>query len=174
MVSCESQQIYPLGTFTEIPENSYEKDTHNEFQYYEGIWKGTWDNKIIFITLKKVTNKYDNVYKYYRDYLIGKFKVLDLNGQVLFDNTNLSDNNAKIKGIGFRKIDDKYSFIYIDPDLCAMNGSGRFNFTDSNKTKLEWRYFEDENWIDTDCFYYGLPANQRPKPLPNNIVLTKQ
>ncbi|MBB4805374.1 hypothetical protein HNP38_000646 [Chryseobacterium defluvii] len=139
-----------------------------------GIWKGTWNGKTILITLTKVTNKYDNVYKYYRDYLIGKFVVKDANGLILFDNTNLPDENAKIIGIGFRKIDDKYSFIYNDPDLCSMGGYGRFNFTDSTKTKLEWKYSEDENILDTDCFYYGWAQDQRPQPLPNNTILIKQ
>lgn len=174
ITACKAQQVYPLRTFTEIPENSYEKDTNNELQDYVGIWKGTWNNKSIWITLKKVTYKYDNVYKYYRDYLIGKFIVKDSNGLILFDNTTLTDDKAKITGIGFRKIDDKYSFIYIDTDLCAMNGSGRLKFTDNTKTKLEWKYSEGENWIDTDCFYYGWAQDQRPQPLPNDIILIKQ
>ncbi|MEG1777824.1 MAG: DUF6705 family protein, partial [Angelakisella sp.] len=83
----------------------YEKDTDNELSAYEGTWKGIWNNRTIFVTLKKITNKYDNHFKYYRDYLIGKFKVLDNNGNILFDNTNLADDKAKIFGSGFRKAD---------------------------------------------------------------------
>ncbi|MBB4805373.1 hypothetical protein HNP38_000645 [Chryseobacterium defluvii] len=175
ITACKAQQIYPLRPVPiDLPENSYEKDTNNELQDYEGTWKGTWNGKTIWITLKKITYKYETALKYYRDYLIGKFVVKDANGLILFDNTNLPDGNAKIKGINFRKYGDKYSFIYIDMDLCAMNGSGRFNFTDSTKTKLEWKYSEDENIIDTDCFYYGWAQADRPQPLPNNIILTKQ
>ncbi|WP_317047235.1 DUF6705 family protein, partial [Chryseobacterium shigense] len=75
-ISC-SAQTYPLRTFTDIPENAYLKDTNNELQSYEGTWKGVWANKTIYITFKKITNKFDSDFKYYIDYLIGKFKVLD-------------------------------------------------------------------------------------------------
>ncbi|PQA89813.1 hypothetical protein B0A69_22030, partial [Chryseobacterium shigense] len=66
-----------MRTFTDIPENAYLKDTNNELQSYEGTWKGVWANKTIYITFKKITNKFDSDFKYYIDYLIGKFKVLD-------------------------------------------------------------------------------------------------
>jgi hypothetical protein len=171
---CRAQQTYPLRTYTNIPENSYLKDTNNELQSYEGTWKGTWNNKIIFITFKKITNKYNPNLKYFKDLLIAKFVVKDNNGNILFDNTNLSDNSAKIKGFGFIKNTSKYLINYQDPDLCHMTGSGRINFTDATKTKLEWKYSQDTEWIENECFYHGLPESQRPEPLPMNIILTKQ
>ncbi|MFT3918015.1 DUF6705 family protein [Cloacibacterium sp.] len=172
-VSCKAQ-TYPLRTYTEIPENAYLKDTNNELQTYEGTWKGTWNNKTIYITLKKITNKYDNVFKYYRDYLIAKFKVIDNSGNILFDNNNLADDKAKINGGKFRKIDNKYSLNYIDPDLCFKSGFITIQFIDSNKTKLEWNFMESSNLIEPDCFYHSFSASQRPEPLPVNIILTKQ
>ncbi len=172
-VSCKAQ-TFPLRTFTEIPENSYLKDTNNELQTYEGVWKGSWNNKTIYITLKKITNKYDNVFKYYRDYLIAKFKVVDNSGNILFDNNNLSDDAAKIEGGKFRKFDNKYSFSYSDPDLCFKNGYITIQFLDSIKTSLEWKFMEGSNLIEPDCFYHSLPAEQRPEPLPKEIILLKQ
>ncbi|KAB1229800.1 DUF6705 family protein [Chryseobacterium viscerum] len=169
-VSCMAQ-IYPLRTFTDIPENAYEKDTNNEFKDYVGIWKGTWNNKTIFLTFKKITNQYDNVFKYYRDYLIVKFKVIDNNGNILFDNTNLADDKAKIYGGGFKKIHDKYSLIYSDPDLCHTSGTININFMDSSKTKLDWKYFYRNEVVTVDCPYYN---TEIPQPLPKEIVLTKQ
>jgi len=165
--SCKAQ-TYPLRTFTQIPQNAYLKDTNNELQYYEG----TWNNKTISITFKKVTNQYDDVLNYYKDFLIGKFRVLDSNGQVLFDNTAISDSDAKITGGKFRKTDDKYSLIYIDPDICLMDGSIRINFTDSTKTKLDWRFMDTTDIIDSSCPYYSV--NPFPQPLPKEIKLTKQ
>ncbi len=41
-----------------------------------------------------ITNKYDNNFKYYKDYLVAKFKVQDSHGKSLFDNTNLSDKKC--------------------------------------------------------------------------------
>jgi len=176
--SCKAQQVYPLRTYNlaEFPKDSYLKDTNNELLQYEGTWKGTWNNKTIFITFKKI--KYYKSFLDYRAYdadiLVGKFRVLDNNGNILFDNTNLTDDNAKIKGSNFRKLDDKYSFIYIDPDLCHTSGSGRISFTDTTKTQLEWKYSQDFNLIDKTCFFHGLPQSERPEPLPMNIILTKQ
>ena len=172
-LSCNAQ-VYPLRNFSDIPENSYEKDTNNELQNYEGIWKGEWNNKTIYITLKKITYKYDNTFKYYRDYLVAKFKVIDSNGVILFDNTSLSDDQSKIEGGGFRKVDDKYSLIYIDMDLCERSGNILINFTDSTKTKLQWKYSQDENFIEPNCFYYSYAPQDYPQPLPKNIVLVKQ
>lgn len=171
--SCKSQ-TYPLRTYTHIPQNAYLKDTNNELPSYEGTWKGIWNNKTIYITFKKITNKYDNVLKYYNDFLIGKFKVLDGSGSILFDNTTISDDKVKLEGGKFRKIDGKYSFSYSDPDLCFKNGYITIHFTDSTKTKLAWKFSEGSNLIEPDCFYHGFPADQRPEPLPKEIILSKQ
>ncbi|WP_312206895.1 DUF6705 family protein [Epilithonimonas hominis] len=172
-LSCKAQ-TFPLRTYQEIPENSYLKDTNNELPSYEGVWKGIWNNKIIYVTFNKITNKYKSSLKYYSDRLIARFKVTDLNGSILFDNTNLSNDEVKIEGGRFRKKDDKYGFVYVDKDLCNRSGQIFINFTDSTKTKLQWSYFQDENFIEPDCFYYSYLPQNYPQPLPNNIILTKQ
>ncbi len=169
-ISCTAQ-TYPLRTFTDIPENAYLKDTNNELPDYEGTWKGTWDNKTIFINFKKITNKYDDVLKKYRDYLIAKFKVLDTSGNILFDNTNLADDKAKIRGGKFIKDDNRYALYYNDSDLCNTSGTITINFSDSTKTKLDWKYFYRNEIITSDCPYYNTGI---PQPLPKEIILTKQ
>lgn len=177
LVSCKAQQIYPLRTYgIEFPKDSYLKDTNNELSPYEGVWKGTWNNKTIFVTLKKIKYYKDFLLNraYYADVLIAKFKVIDANGIIRFDNTALPDNKAKIKGTNFRKKDDKYSLGYIDRDLCGITGYIMINFTDSSKTQLQWEYWKDNDWVDSDCFFWGKPASERPDPLPHNIILTKQ
>ncbi len=171
IIFCKAQ-TYPLRTFTEVPENAYLKDTNNELQYYVGTWKGTWNNKTIYITFKKITNQYNPNLKYYKDFLIGKFKVMDSNGQILFDNTSISDNDAKITGGKFRKVDDKYSLGYIDPDICNMMGSILINFTSPTKTQMLFAFSDWTDIITPDCPYYN--ANPFPEPLPKNIILTKE
>ena len=174
-ISCSAQQIYPLRTHYEIPENSYLKDTNNELQYYEGIWKTQWNGKITYIYLKKIINKYDNYIKEYRDILVAKYKVTDGSGNlILFDNTNSSDNDSVLEGTYFRKQDDKYVLIYSDEDMCNRSGTILINFTDSTKTQLQWKYMPSENWIDEECWYYNLPPDQRPQPLPKEAIFTKQ
>lgn len=133
-ISCRAQ-TYPLRTYRiNFSKNSYVTDTNNELPQYEGVWKATWNNKTIFIAFKKIKLYLDHNIgsEYYKDVLIAKFKVLDNSGNILFDNTNVADNKAKIEGGTFRKKDDKYSFSYIDNDLCGITGYIMINFTDSS------------------------------------------
>ena len=172
-VSCKSQ-IYPLRTYTDIPDNSYLKDTNNELNDYTGTWKTTWNNKTIYLNISKVINKYRSGLYSYLDYLIINFKVLDASGNLLFDNTNLTGDDVKIIGINFKNGEEKYILGYVDRDLCMRSGTIILNFTDSTKTQLKWHYGEDENWLEPDCFYYNYPPAQRPEPLPYDAVFTKQ
>lgn len=172
-ISCKAQ-IYSLKSHTPTPENAYLKDVDNELQPYEGTWKGEWNGKIINITFNKIIHKHIASLNQYYDLLIGRFKVTDMSGNILFDNTTLAENDAKIEGMRFRKVDGKYSLIYIDKDLCGKSGKILINFADTTKTKLQWNYSQNENWIGKDCFYYGWAQADVPQPLPNNIVLTKQ
>ncbi|MCS3867542.1 hypothetical protein J3D55_000458 [Chryseobacterium ginsenosidimutans] len=172
-ISCKSQ-TYPLRTYTDIPDNSYLKDTNNELADYVGTWKANWNSKTIFIYISKEVNKYNSGLYVYIDSLIIKFKVTDIAGNILFDNTNLTGDYVKINGINFRNGENKYYFTYVDTDLCLRTGFVDISFTDSTKTQLKWHYGETENLIDSDCFYYNYPPNQRPEPLPYNAVFTKQ
>ena len=169
--SCKSQ-IYPLRTYTDVPDNSYLKDTNNELNDYIGTWKATWNNKTIFIYISKEINKY-KLYTY-MDYLIIKFKVTDVTGTVLFDNTNLPNDDVKIVGGNFKELANKYFLSYVDPDLCMRSGIIVINFTDSSKTQIKWVFSESENWIDQNCFYYGTPLAQRPEAIPQNAIFIKQ
>lgn len=166
-----SAQTLPLRTYTEIPENAYLKDTNNELQNYEGTWKGIWDGKTIFVTFKKLTNQYNANLKYYKDYIVGKFKVLDGNGNILFDNLSISDANAKIWGARITKIDNKYALIYNDADLCNTRAKIEIDFTDATKPHLNWNLYYGSNMITTACPYYNTGI---PEALPEVITLTKQ
>ncbi|MXS72013.1 hypothetical protein GSF70_12375 [Flavobacteriaceae bacterium W22] len=174
--NCSQYTILPLRTYTDIPEDQcyYRKDTQNELNDYVGTWKASWNNKSTFIYIKKITNKYDNVFKFNKDFLIIKFKTIDSNGAILFDNTLLLDEQAKIEGLNFRKADDRYGFIYQDPDLCLTSGEVRINFINPAKTQLQWNYFQDKYEIDSDCFFYNYPEDQLPRPLPGSAIFIKQ
>ncbi|MDO3423888.1 hypothetical protein QWT87_03230 [Chryseobacterium sp. APV1] len=174
IISCNAQ-IYPLRTYSIVPSNSYIKDLNSELLSYEGMWTANWNGKVFFIELKKVKKYFTHLDNnpYYMDVLIGKFKVTDSNGQVLFDNTSIPDNNAKVVGGKiFSPTSTKYSLRYIDPEICGMNGLIMINFTDSTKTKLNWKFSDMTDIITVDCQYYN--TNPFPQPLPKNIILTKQ
>lgn len=97
---------------------------------------------------------------------------MDNKGNILFDNTNSPDNDPKIFGGKFRKVDDKYSLVYVDSDLCNTSGNIIINFTDATKTKLNWKLNLGSNMITTDCQYYN--TTPFPQALPKEIILTKQ
>ena len=108
---------------------------------------------------------------YYADILVGKFKILDNNGNIIFDNTSSIDDKSKIKGSDFRKKDNKYSLSYLDMELCGRNGYVTIQITDATKTKLEWKFSEGDVMIDSGCFYHD---QTWPETLPKNVILTKQ
>ncbi len=172
-VSCTAQ-IYPLRTYTEVPPNAYIKDLDNELLPYEGTWKGTWSGKIIYIYIKKDKSYFTHLENrpYYNDILRAKFKILNINGSILFDNTNLSFGNSKIVGNRFFSTpNNRYMLTYSDPDLCNTTGTIYISFTDPTKTTLEWKYNNHNEIITDDCPYY---TTELPQPLPEEIVLTKQ
>ncbi|MFP3833064.1 DUF6705 family protein [Chryseobacterium sp. SIMBA_028] len=172
IVTSSYAQVFPL-TASELPQNSYRKDTQNQLTSFEGNWKGTWNGKTFLINFKKLTNVYDNSLKIWSDHLIGKFQVKDSSGNVLFDNLSISDIDAKIVG-GKIFSSGVYSLIYADPELCNKGGFLKINFVDSTKMQLRLKFAELSNLIESDCFYHGKPADQRPEPIPKDIVLTKQ
>lgn len=172
-ISCKAQ-IYPLRTYSEVPANAYIKDLDNELPPYEGTWKGTWDGKTIFLYIKKVKTYFNHLENkpYYNDILKAKFKILDSNNLVLFDNTFLTDENSKITGNRFFSIPhNRYMLTYNDPDLCNTSGTINISFTDSTKTKLNWNYYYRNEIETVDCQYYNMGI---PQPLPEEIILTKQ
>ncbi|REC51653.1 hypothetical protein DRF62_16815 [Chryseobacterium piscium] len=186
--SCPTYTIVPLRTYTDIPENQcyYMKDINNELQDYVGTWKGTWDNKTLFITFKKIANRYNQHFKYNEDLLIAKFKVTDSNGTILFDNTSDSDNIAKIIGSGFaiigakagpdKDIGGKYTMLYHDESLCNLRGSIYVNFANTAKTQIQFEFNQRKRYIFPECYFYNYPESQYPRPLPNadSLILTKQ
>ncbi|AYN01918.1 DUF6705 family protein [Chryseobacterium sp. 3008163] len=171
--TCPSYNIIPLRTYTDIPEDQcyYMKDTDNELPDYLGTWTGTWNNKTIYITFKKA-NRFNAFFKYNKDILIGQFKVVNSNGSILFDNTGLPDDKAKIWGGGFVKDEDNlYGLTYTDRDVCNISGRIMIHFTDASKTQIEWQFSYNSMMISTDCQYH---ATGIPDVLPKGVVLTKQ
>jgi hypothetical protein len=171
--TCPSYNIIPLRTYTDIPEDQcyYMKDTSNELPDYVGTWAGTWNNKTIYITFKK-TNRYNPFFKYNKDILIGKFKVVNSSGSILFDNTNITDDKAKLLGGNFARDENNlYGLTYTDRDVCNISGKIHIHFTDTSKTQIDWQFSYNSMMISTDCQYH---ATGIPDVLPKGVVLTKQ
>jgi len=168
-------QIYQLNTNTDVPSNAYIKDVNNELVPYEGIWKGTWDNKTFSVEFKRIKKYLDHKENnpYHKDVLIGKFRVTDSNNLVLFDNMYLSDNETKIEGTRFLLQPSKrYTLFFLDSDICNISGDIFISFTNLINTQLSWKFMDTTDIITPNCPYYN--ANPFPQPLPKNIILIKQ
>ncbi|MCX8534670.1 DUF6705 family protein, partial [Chryseobacterium luquanense] len=138
----------------EVPTNAYIKDLNNDLLPYEGDWKATWGNKIFFVQFKRIKKYLDHKENnpYYKDVLIGKFKVLDNTGNVLFNNTNLPDNDTKIEGTRFFTIPNKrYSLFYFDNDICGMTGDIYISFLNGNLNQLNWKFIDTTDIITSSC-----------------------
>ncbi|MBT2622441.1 DUF6705 family protein [Chryseobacterium sp. ISL-6] len=172
LLSCA--QIFPLNTNTDVPNNSYIKDLNNELLPYEGTWSGIWNNKTFFLNLKRVKKYMDHKENnpYYKDVIVGRFKVLNSSGNILYDNTGLVDQDTKIEGIGFIKNTSKYTLFYVDPDICNISGNIYIDFVNTSNTQLNWKFMDTTDIIDSSCQYYN--SNPFPQPLPKNVILTKQ
>lgn len=168
-------QIYSLNTYSDVPNDAYIKDINNELVPYVGTWNGTWNNKTLSVQFKRIKKYLDHRENnpYYKDVLIGKFKVLNSSGNILFDNTNLSDNDTKIEGTRFFTIPNlRYSLFYFDNDICGISGDIYINLINGSSTQLNWKFVDTTDIITSDCPYYN--SNPFPEPLPKSIVLTKQ
>ena len=174
-LSCKAQ-IVPLKTIDE-PNGAYKKDLDNILPFWEGTWKGTINNKeytFQFVKFPQHLTSFSNGDYYYKDMLKGKFKVVDINSNiVLYDNLNTTayeDYNIYLLG----NILTEYFFYFTDNETNCYN-SAKFTLLKNNISlnQIEFKDFSYGDNINLDCPY----ANQIDIPiyLPKvNIVLTRQ
>lgn len=176
----QSQQgnILPLNYDTLSTENGdYIKDIDNVYAPYLGNWETTWEGKKMNITIQKSTKQLitsPNGNYYYKDYLIIKFRVIDLTSQLELANTygisNLED--AKISSSGAGK-DNQLYFIYIDEDLCNNTGEIKLIRNLGNPNELFYQYRFDGFWMPDNCIY--VTQAEIPIRIPTvNVTLKKQ
>ncbi|WP_157505080.1 hypothetical protein [Flavobacterium tegetincola] len=176
----QSQQgnILPLSHDLLSTENGdYVKDIDNVYLPYLGNWETQWEGKKMDVSIQKSTKQLitsPNGNYYYKDYLIIKFRVIDLTTQLEFANTygisNLKD--AKITSISTGK-DNQIYFLYMDPDLCNNTGKIKLIRNLGNPNELFYQYRFDEFWMPDNCPY--LTQAEIPIYIPTvNVTLTKQ
>lgn len=141
-------------TDNKIPDGAYIKDINNLFQSYIGTWQGTWDGKTFTVEFKKNTHKlisFPSGYSYYRDELIGKYRVQNINGEILENTMIMSDDSAKLFSLAYPK-DNRFNFLYSDNDRCSNTASILFEGNPSTN-QLIYRYRQDSFWMFFDCQY---------------------
>ncbi|WP_143885644.1 DUF6705 family protein [Chryseobacterium binzhouense] len=140
------------------------KDIDNRLNAFEGTWKGTFEGKQIELNLIKKVNFGEYDIKW--DKLIGKLKIKDVQGNILFDSFQNVESNADPKGINFQ-----YS-------VYEMRFSGKSDCVDG-KIFLQTPTISLNGSIKTKIFFYpngdAIDTPTCPKLLPLTWAdLTKQ
>lgn len=178
-LSTYSQQetILPLNydASFDVPEGGYIKDLNNDFNSYEGTWQGTWNGKIFILRIEKVLHQlhsFPNGYYYYRDGLVGKYKVTEIGtGSIIestMDITNFQE--AKIESLAYPK-NNEFNFLYSDDNKCYNTGKFRLKGNPATN-QLQYFYFYESFWISKNCIYTS--QDDIPINIPTStLTLTK-
>ncbi|MEA1849074.1 DUF6705 family protein [Chryseobacterium sp. MHB01] len=160
-ISCSypkaQEQIVPLGTKGWSEENMYYKDLDHELDPFVGTWQGTFQGKTFVINFTKIKYHF-TISNYYSDMIVGRYKLLDGNGNELYSTYNLSPTRSKVKSISF--IDYKTKLYLIFTDKC-IEGDILIHFTNYEKTQLYWKYITNQTIVtdDSQC----APFNEMPR-----------
>jgi hypothetical protein len=175
--SCQLTAIVPLKSVNQ-PNGVYEKDLDIELPFWIGTWEGISNNKkytfqFVLFTQHK-TNLSEASY-FYRDELMGKFKVVDLiTNQVLYDNLAATNyENYEIRFLANRYTE--YTFGFTDIESRCLNSAQFILAKDASITnQIVYKNFELSSYYEFwDCPYVN--RSDIPVFLPTvNLVLTKQ
>ncbi|UPQ77539.1 DUF6705 family protein [Chryseobacterium nepalense] len=160
-ISCSypkaQEQILPLKTKGERMEGAYYKDLDHELDPFLRTWQGIFQGKTFIITFTKI-KYYSSFSDYFQDSIIGKYKMLDSNGNLLYSTYNLTDNKVKILSIGFKDYKTKLWLSFTDK---CIEGDILIHFTNYEKTQLYWKYITNQTIVtdDSQC----APFNEMPR-----------
>lgn len=169
MISCKSQSpVYTLGQSpSNVPNNSYIKDTNNILNNFVGNWKYESNGKTFIVNLQKIMYDLDD---YYKDMLKGKYVYTD--GITVINTNNYSINNSQITGATlWENNPNKVTLKFYDPERPKMSSKVVLTYSNINGIeKLHW-----------DLKIIGklpkLPFESEPKydfRVPTNVELVKQ
>lgn len=173
-------QEYPLNTNpSDIPNNAYIKDINNELNKYVGIWKGNWNEKTLYLELRKFKT-YSSIpgdtHPYYVDEILGERKIINANGVIEIDRiTNFGSDGAEFSGMSKSiKPPGRDRLLFFPKNMCRKQATLDItNFTGTQMT-LHFEYLPSA--IDENCVHnaYVDQYGDFPINFPKDITLTKQ
>ncbi|SHM87640.1 hypothetical protein SAMN05444360_12031 [Chryseobacterium carnipullorum] len=175
-------QVYPLHTEgkSDLPNGAYFKDMDGELNHYIGLWKGNWNDKTIYLDLRKIkyylgTNPNDGIYI---DKILGERKIINSSGAVEIDRiSNFDEQLPEFRGISskFNNPSQK-QFYFVPKNMCGKTANLDVTFLDNAKTQMSLHLIYNPSTIDDTCPYYNsvIQGNDFPINFPKDIVLTKQ
>jgi len=176
LISCKAQE-YPLKTdYTEIPNNSYLKDTNNELQNFVGIWIGYYANQKITLYITKENYKFfeGSVTKYYQDVLSIKY-IITNGSTILQDTQNMSIPTQQIRHTIYSQwTEDNGNTLlsYYGGTNCGV-GWGNIYLKKINATQISWEYQPNDTLIDSSRCPAGTDITIY-LPETKDLIFTKQ
>lgn len=127
--------------------SKFVKDVDNRLDKFIGSWKGEFNGKQVELKLEKRIDFGDSDRKW--DKLMGKIRVKDSQGNILFDSYQNADNDAIPYGYNFQQTVyemrfsgknecDDYGILFIEIKSTSLNGS-----------KMRLFYSRDGDVVDT-------------------------
>lgn len=178
MISCKSQiisleqaVIYEQQTGSIPQSTTYIKDVNNSLNKYIGIWKGDLNGKTYeFNFIKK-----ENVggFDVNWDFLVGRLKVSDSNGNITYDTSNEQDDlKTKFKGINFQSDLKAYKMYFVGNSVgCAEYGYVYLRIQPSTPLQMTILMLSDNDIVEEG----KCPINFQPTiPYEQLIHLIKQ
>lgn len=190
-LSCRAQ-IYNLNDKTvnsfKVPPGSYFKDIDGDYDKYLGLWKGTWDGKTLYLDLRKVKRKSDEIYF---DEIFGERKIISANGTVEIDRiSNFDYEHPEFRGLGnYGSYNGQLceTLSFYPKNMCNKIArllitqigdvlSGPLNNSTSTTKQMTLHFEYQPSYYDENCIHnaYVQQHDDFPLNFPKDIVLTKQ
>lgn len=156
IISCHAQTV-SLETLAQCqqenppfqcPENfSYVKDINNLLNKYVGTWKGTLNGKTYEFYFIKKENVGDDIKD---DRLIGRFRVTNSTGTVLYNTLNeTNDNETNFFGTNFQPNLEAYKVYFVGNSECVEYGDVYLRIYPSTPNQMTL-YFHPDNDITVE------------------------
>lgn len=180
MQGIKAQTIRDLNyDIFQVQNGDYVKDSNNDLSKFTGEWNATLADKKVTLQVSILSHiPYpfsDEGINYFMDCLLVRYKVADLNGNVLQETLSQDfslDDNLKIISVRYKASESLASLI-ANPNSCHV-GMGIVYLKWLGQNSLEWEYQPMTAQItDQDCWNHQerlkiyLPTNQK-------VIFTRQ
>lgn len=176
-ISCKAQTV-SLETMAQCssnpescPDVSYIKDINNSLNKYVGTWKGNLNGKTYeFKFIKQLNFGVEDDFRW--DRLIGRIKVINSNGAIIFNNFNEpNDNETFFFGTNFQPNLEAYMVYFVGRSECVEYGNVYLRMLPSTPNQMTV-FFHPDNDINVEG---SCPTDFQPTiPYQKTIYLTKQ
>ncbi|MDY3348017.1 hypothetical protein PG605_12040, partial [Riemerella anatipestifer] len=130
-----------------IPEDvSYAKDINGDLNRFVGTWKGIYNGKTYEFNFVKKLN--DDKYEVRWDFLIGRLKITDRNGKIIYNTFNEDDDKTYFSGWTFQR--RTYMMDFIANTECNDSGVVFMEVYSKQPNKMRLYMDRDKIWYNPE------------------------